>query len=581
MAFYSEELIEEIRSQNEIVNLISGYLPLKKKGNSYFGLCPFHHEKSPSFCVSIDKQMYYCFGCGAAGNVITFVMQIENYNFPEAIKFLAERINYNLPEFDSKQTKKKLEYKNKLLKIMLEAGRFFYKNLIKSNLCLEYLSKRNVKKETIKKFGLGYDDGNLNKYLIGLGYKENDIIDCGLAYKDKSNKLKDKFPGRITFPIIDIYGKLIAFGGRVINGYFQPKYLNSPETVLFNKSSGLYNINLACKSGKKELILVEGYMDAISLYQAGFKNVCAVLGTAFSSKQAKLIKSHFENVILLFDNDDAGQKAIIRAIDTMQTIDLEPKVLLIENAKDPDEYIKIFGSNSFKNLLENNSIGTVEFKIKCLKKKYNLENMSDKVKFTKEAAQIIFDLRDKIKQEIYIREIADMLHISGEALREEIDNKMSKETEPVPELKKFELKNKMSSGSYSLGKNIDRAKSDLINILIKEPKFCFRVKKYLKPEEMGKDIFARLLELVYIISQTDCIINAATLVNYFETQVEQVAVAKILSKDFFYDDLNKALNDIIKIIKKEYLREKIFLANDNENVKFLLNEMKLIDRIVI
>ena len=577
MAFYSEEVIEQIRSQNEIVNLISSYLPLKKKGSSYFGLCPFHHEKSPSFCVSFDKQMYYCFGCGAAGNAITFVMQMENYNFPEAIKFLAERANYSLPEYDNEETQKKLAYKNKLLKITLEAGRFFYKNLIKSKICLEYLLKRNIKNETIKKFGLGYDDGNLNKYLVNLGYEEKDIINCGLGYKDRFNKLKDKFSGRIMFPIFDIYGKLIAFGGRVLNDNYKPKYLNSPETVLFNKSSGLYNINLACKSGKKELILVEGYMDAISLYQAGFKNVCAVLGTAFSVKQVKLIKNHFDNVILLFDNDIAGKKAVIRTLDVMQANDLECKVLIIEDAKDPDEYIKKFGNKYFESLLKNNCIGAVEFKIKCLKKKYNLKDMSDKVKFTKEVAQIIFDLRDKIRQEIYIREIADMLNISQRVLREEIDNKSTEEAVQPAELKKFEFKKKRAN-DFS---NIKMAKTDLINILIKEPKFYLSVKKYLKPEEMGRDIFAKLLSIIYVMCEAGIAISAATLINYFETQIEQNTVAKILNQTFVYDDLNKALSDIIKIIKKDYLRGKIFLANDNESVRFLLNEMKLIDKIVI
>ena len=573
MAFYSHEIIEEIRLQNEIVDLISSYLPLKKQGNSYFGLCPFHNEKSPSFSVSFEKQMYYCFGCGAAGNVITFVMQKENYNFPEAIKFLAERINYDLPESNNPETQKKIAYKKKLLQINIETAKFFYKNLIKSKECLNYLSKRGIENRTIKKFGLGYADGNLIEHLINLGYNKNDIINCGLACKNKFNKIKDKFFCRIMFPIFDVHNKVIAFGGRVIKNDLKPKYLNSPETILFIKSAGLYNLNLACKSGQKELILTEGYMDTVSLYQAGFKNVCAALGTAFSIKQARLIKNYFDTVILLFDNDDAGKKAITRAINVLEQIDLSMKVLLLENAKDPDEYIKKFGVDGFKNLLESKCISSVEFKINCLKNDYDLKDISQRIKFTKEVIQIIFNLGDKITQEIYIRKIADMLNISEKIIWEEIGKKNI--SGQKIKINNFDSKNKKSNKKTVLLK----AKTDLINILLKEPKFIFRVKKILQASELGNDIFAGLLNLIYELSETNDFINPSMLINYFETQIEQASVAKILNQDFFYYDLEKALNDIIKIVKREHVNKEIVVTSDVEKLKNLLERKKIIGKI--
>ena len=573
MAFYSPEVIEEIRLRNEIVDLISSYLPLKKQGNSYFGLCPFHNEKSPSFSVSSEKQIYYCFGCGAAGNVITFVMQTENYNFPEAIRFLAERVNYDLPESNNPETQKKIAYKKKLLKINTEAAKFFYKNLIQSRECLNYLSKRGIENKTIKNFGLGYANGNLIEHLKNLGYDETDIVNCGLACKNKFNNIKDKFFYRIIFPIFDVHNKIIAFGGRVIKNDLKPKYLNSPETILFIKSAGLYNLNLACKAGQKELILTEGYMDTISLYQAGFKNVCAVLGTAFSAKQARLIKNYFDTVILLFDNDDAGRKAITRAINFLEQVNLNIKILLLEDAKDPDEYIKKFGVDSFKNLLENKCIDSVEFKINCLKNNYDLKDISQRIKFTKEVIQIIFNLGDIITQEIYIRKIADMLNISEKVIWEEIEKKNI--IGQKIKINNFDPKKKKADKKGVLLK----AKADLINILLREPKFIFRVKKVLQASELGNDVFAGLLNLIYELGETNNFINPSMLINYFETPVEQASVAKILNQNFFYCDLEKALNDIIKIVKREHINQKIVVTNDVEKLKNLLEQKKIIDKI--
>lgn len=567
---YSSEIIEEVRAANEIVALISSYLPLKQKGSSYFGLCPFHSEKSPSFSVSPERQIYHCFGCGSCGNVFTFIMQMENYNFGEAIRFLAERVNYTLPEYNSDVSNQKVQYRNKLIKIHVEAARFFYHNLSNSKFALEYLISRNITKSSIKKFGLGYAEGakSLYKHLSSLGYSKSDLISSGLVMEDKSGKVFDRFFKRIMFPIFNIYGKIIGFGARTLTDA-KPKYLNSPETPLFNKSSSLYNINLACKSKSKQLILTEGYMDVISVYQAGFENVCAVLGTAFGIKHARFVKNHFDSVILLFDSDDAGVKASLRTIPILDSVGLETKVLQIQNAKDPDEYIKKFGGNKFRKLI-GNSVDSVRFQIDVAKRKYNLDDAADKVKFTKEAAQIISNLNDTIKKEIYISEISNTMQISSESIKFELD------------------KHNLSIGSNNFDNPvikpesvINKAKSDVINIIVKNPGVYTQLKQYLLPCELGNDIYAKLLQIVYSFCQTGFCINPAMLINYFELPIEQSSAAKILSEKICYDNLEKALSDIVKTIKKYNIEQKILGTHEMEKLKLLLGDKKAIDAIHI
>lgn len=559
---YSNEVIEQVRMANEIVALISSYLPLKQKGNNYFGLCPFHNEKSPSFCVSSERQMYHCFGCGASGNVFTFIMQTENYNFGEAVRFLAERANYTLPEFKNDEADKNLRYKNKLIEMNAVAARHFYHNLTDSQFALQYLFDRNISKTSIKKFGLGYAKSDLYNHLLAKGYEKKDILAAGLAVENKSGKILDRFFNRIMFPIFNIYGKIIGFGARTINDS-KPKYLNSPETILFNKSTNLYNINLACKSKSKQLILTEGYIDVISVFQAGCENVCAALGTAFNIKHARLIKNHFDSVILLFDSDEAGIKAILRAIPILDSVGIESKVLQLPNAKDPDEYIKKFGSDSFKNLLKN-SVNSFDFQVNNVKKKYDLNNPADKVKFTKETAQIISGLNDTIKKEIYINEISKSMQISSDILKNELDK-----FEPF----EFKFENKKINSQPP----IDKAKSDFINIVAKNPDIYPQIEKYLPPDDLGGGVYSKLLQLIYSFYNTSSDLNPATLINYFELPVEQSLAAEILNNDVAYDDIQKALTDIIKIIKKYNVAQKISAVNDMEDLKALLSEKKTIE----
>lgn len=347
---------------------------------------------------------------------------------------------------------------------------------------------------------------------------------AGLAVENKSGKILDRFFNRIMFPIFNIYGKIIGFGARTINDS-KPKYLNSPETILFNKSTNLYNINLACKSKPKQLILTEGYIDVISVFQAGCENVCAALGTAFNIKHARLIKNHFDSVILLFDSDEAGIKAILRAIPILDSVGIESKVLQLPNAKDPDEYIKKFGSDSFKNLFKN-SVNSFDFQVNNVKKKYDLNNPADKVKFTKETAQIISGLNDTIKKEIYINEISKSMQISSDILKNELDK-----FEP------FELK--FENKKINSQPPIDKAKSDFINIVAKNPDIYPQIEKYLSADDLGGGVYSKLLQLIYSFYSTSSDLNPATLINYFELPVEQSLAAEILNNDVAYDDIQK------------------------------------------
>ena len=355
---YSDDLVEEIRMKNDIVDVISGYVKLTRRGSSYFGLCPFHNEKSPSFSVSPGKQMYYCFGCGAGGNVFNFVMEYENYTFGEALKHLADRAGVQLPKIEySGEAKKKAERRAALLEInKLAAGYFYYQLRRESGRqAHEYLTGRGLSEETIRKFGLGYSDkysDDLYKYLKSKNYSDELLRDSGLFNVDERRGMYDKFWNRVIFPIMDVNNRVIGFGGRVM-GDGKPKYLNSPETTIFDKSRNLYGLNFAKQTRKRELILVEGYMDMLSIYQAGFHNVVASLGTAFNQEHARTLKRFADDVILLYDSDEAGTNAALRAIPVLVKNGFHVKVTQVPDGKDPDEFIKAKGAAEFSKLLVN------------------------------------------------------------------------------------------------------------------------------------------------------------------------------------------------------------------------------------
>ena len=411
----SEEILEKIKSQNDIVDVISERVRLKKAGRNFTGLCPFHNEKTPSFSVSQEKQIFKCFGCGEAGNVISFVMKDKNLSFIEAVKYLAARANIPL-EFGNGPRSKSAQKKDLLYKVNVEAAKFFFSNLMNNQKAKEYFLNRGIKEETIKKFGLGYANdswNNLMFYLRRKGISDEVLEEAGLISVNKEKGTKyDRFRNRVMFPVFDYQGKVIGFGGRVLDDS-KPKYLNSPETLVFQKGTNLYGLNFALKHNMSEryFVIVEGYMDLISLHQHGITNVVASLGTALTINQARLLKRYADKVVISYDADVAGQMATLRGLEILRTAGFDVRVLSIPQGKDPDEYVLKYGPERFQKCVEN-AISLVEFKVKVLLKELNIENTNDKIKFLNEIAKILAKVTNQMEREIYVDKIAKEYKIS-------------------------------------------------------------------------------------------------------------------------------------------------------------------------
>ncbi len=575
--------------RNDIIGVIGEYVPLKKKGSSYFGLCPFHNENTPSFSVNADKQLYYCFGCGAAGNVISFIMQIENYNFVEAVEKLADRAGIQLPKAEfSPEDAKKEKLKERLFELHNAAGRFFYKTLhsLQGREALEYINKRMISQSIQTKFGIGFSPNSrdeLFKHLSQKGFSVDEMLKSGLIIENKyKNGYHDRFYNRIMFPIFDVRGRCIAFGGRIIQKG-EPKYLNSPETIIFNKKRNLYGINFAKAERKKEIIIVEGYMDMITIYQAGFKNVVASLGTAFSKEHAMLLKKYASDVILVFDSDEAGEKAALRAIPILVDGGLKVKVLQVPNGKDPDEYIKQNGSKEFGKLVLN-AVGYMDFKINCAKKLYNLNDMERKMDFTKEAANMISELSSPVERELYAQKVSEQTGVSQKAVEEEVLNIYKKQN---MDFKKESEKKRIRN--YSQVNNIEKlsntkgafeAQKELIYLCASKSEICTRVMEILKPEELRNDVFSQILSYVY-----NCVIEGkrpepSEAVNIFTEPDKQKIAANIFVLNTKFEDMGsivKAVNEEIKIIKKANIDYITSNASTIEEVQEALNLKKQIE----
>ena len=423
MVRYSDEIIEEVRQNNDIVDIISQYVHLTRKGRNYFGLCPFHNEKSPSFSVSPDRQIFHCFGCGVGGNVYTFLMKIEGITFREALEQLAERANIQLPTLENSADTAREELKAKVYKVNEFTAEFYHQNLYKpvAKIAQEYVKKRRMNNETLEAYKIGYSGkfDELYKALKAQGFGEKEILESGLVNKNDNGTYIDRYRNRLMFPICDARGKVIAFGGRVLDDS-KPKYINSPENVVYSKGRHLFGLNVAKKDSAKKILIVEGYMDVISLHQRGITNVVGALGTALTEQQGWLLRRTTEQVILGFDADGAGQTAIARSMEILQKMGCDMRVLQIEGAKDPDEFIVKFGEGRFK-LAIDNAISLVEFKVKNLKKDFNLENTGDKIKFLNEIAKILSKVENTMEREIYIEKIAKGYNISKEAIYAEVN----------------------------------------------------------------------------------------------------------------------------------------------------------------
>jgi len=440
--YLEEELIEDIRNSNDIIDVVSEYIKIDKKGKDYFGLCPFHKEKTPSFSVAPGKQIYYCFGCGKGGNVINFIKEIENLDFLEAVKLLAERAKIILPEGDDEKEIERGQEKRRLLSLNKHAAKFFYNSLnsTKGKIAFEYLKKRGIEKEIINKFGLGYSFNDFNSLVIDLkkkGFTKEEILKTGLALKNKKGELYQRFRDRIIFPIIDLRNNVIGFGGRVITKEGHPKYMNSPQSPVYDKSRSLYSLNLAKSEVDGTLIIVEGYMDTIALYKSGFRNVAATLGTAMTINQARILKKYVEEVIIAYDMDSAGRKAALRGIDILEQVGLKIKVLELTDGKDPDEFIGRYGIPAFnKAIMESKSF--VEYKIGILRNNLKDDSPEERIKFIVSSAKVLTSLKSRVEREIYTKRIAKEYGISEEAIFSEINKYLSKDNKE----NKFDIKNR-------------------------------------------------------------------------------------------------------------------------------------------
>ncbi len=524
--FYAENLIEEIRMKNDIVDVISSYVKLQKKGSSYFGLCPFHNEKSPSFSVSPSKQMYYCFGCGAGGNVLTFIMEYENYSFPEALKYLADRVGVELPQQEmSEEMKRQQDLRSRILDINKMAARYYYYQLRSDsgNQAMNYLKGRQLSEETIHKFGLGYSTkyGNdLYRYLKSKGISDELLAQSGLMNVDEKKGMYDKFWNRVIFPIMDVNGRVIGFGGRVM-GDGKPKYLNSPETKVFDKSRNLYGLNIARTSRKKYMLVCEGYMDVISMHQAGFTNAVASLGTALTSQHASLLKRYTDEVILTYDSDEAGVKAALRAIPLLKEAGVSTKVLSMLPYKDPDEFIKALGTEEFQKRIDE-AKNSFLFEIDVLQRNYDMQDPQSKTAFYEETAKKLMSFEQELERENYIEAVAARYGIGFDALRKLV-NRMAMKNVPIP---KTPVKIRQAKPEKDEG--VVKSQKLMLTWLIEYPSLYGTVKKYLKKEDFSTELYRTVAGLLFEQYEAGER-NPARIINHFTEPEEQREAASLFN----------------------------------------------------
>lgn len=553
MAYYSDELIEEVRSRNDIVDVISGYVRLTKKGSTYFGLCPFHNEKTGSFSVSPNKQMYYCFGCGAGGNVFTFLMQYENFSFPEAMEALAERAGIELPKQEmSAQAKKEADKRQILLEINKAAGKYYYMLLRSEHgkQAYEYFKKRELSDATMQKFGLGYSDkysDNLYRYLRKLGYDDAILKESGLVSIDEVRGGHDKFWNRAMFPIMDVHNKVIGFGGRVM-GDGEPKYLNSPETKIFDKSRNLYALNFARQTKKPQMLLCEGYMDVIALHQAGFDNAVASLGTAFTSGHASLLKRYTKEVYLTFDSDGAGIKAALRAIPILKEVGLTAKVINMKPYKDPDEFIKALGAEEYQKRIDA-AENSFMFEIRILEQKYDMKDPEGKTAFQTEVAKKLLDFTTELERNNYMEAVADKYHMSFEALRNLV-NQLGTQGGLVKE--RTPLKSGLNEKKHKKEDGMKQSQKLLLTWLIEYDNLYDKIKDIITPEDFTEDIFRKVAELLYEQKKSGTV-NPAQIISLFAEEEEQREVAELFHARIHEVDSaaerDKALKETILRVK--------------------------------
>ena len=560
MARYSDEIIDDVRQSNDIVDVISQYVRLKRSGRNYFGLCPFHNEKSPSFSVSPEKQIFHCFGCGVGGNVFTFLTKIEGINFVEAVQLLAERANIQLPTLEDNVDSAKEALKAKVYKVNEFTAKYYHENLYRpeSKIAQEYIKKRKLSNETLKAFQIGFSGkfDELYKELKKQGFEDREILESGLVNKNERGQYIDRYRNRLMFPICDARGRVIAFGGRVLDDS-KPKYINSPENIVYSKGRHLYGLNVAKKYDiKKRLLIVEGYMDVVSLHQREIHNVVASLGTALTQQQGYLLRNNTEQIILSYDSDEAGQTAKVRAMEILQNMGCDIRVLQMEGAKDPDEYVIKYGNARFQNLVDK-AISVIEFKVKILRQSLNLESTNDKIKFLNEIAKLISKIDNSMEREVYIEKIAKEYDVSKEAIYAEVNKLTYRESKdekvlgkPKPVVRHIEKKE-----AENVSEATKRRENTVLAILLSGDRNIYEIiKQNIAVQDFKYEIDKKIAEKLYEEFENGNS-NINSIIDNLSEE-EQNHITMIMAEDYGIDDVEKAIDDIIQSYEKDKLNER-------------------------
>lgn len=585
--FYPEEVVEEVRQRNDIVDVISSYVKLKKTGSNYMGLCPFHNEKSPSFSVSGNRQMYHCFGCGVGGNVFTFIMEYENFTFPETLKYLANRCGMQLPEVQqTPEARRQADVNKQILEINKEAAKYYVYQLKspQGQQALSYLKDRALSEETIRKFGIGYSNkysDDLYQYLKKKGYEDGILKESGLFTMDEKHGVSDKFWNRVMYPIMDINSKVIGFGGRVL-GDGKPKYLNSPETKVFDKSRNLYGLNLARLFRSRTIILCEGYMDVIAMHQAGFSNAVASLGTAFTGLQANLLKRYADQVLLLYDSDGAGVKAALRAIPILKEAGLPAKVVRLKPYKDPDEFIKALGKEKFQKRLDE-AINSFYFEVEVLEREFDLTDPEAKTRFYNELAKKFLVFTEKLERNNYIEAIAEKYRIPKNDLEKLVNHYgaqmiASPEQASVQRQRREERKHKKED-------SIKEAQKILLTWLMEDVSLFSKVDKIVTAEDFREEPYRTVAASLFQQYEEQGKVNPAKIINQFSSKEEQSEVASMfnqnLSEELTIQEKERALNETVYQIKKESLDYRNSHATDLAELQKIIIEQAELQRLHI
>lgn len=589
--YYSDEIIEEVRSRNDIIDVINGYVTLKKRGNDYSACCPFHHEKTPSFHVNQDKQLYNCFGCHTGGNVFTFVMEYENFSFPEAVQFLAERAGIDLPKSELSDSDRARENYKTMLKDMNKTAANYFYYLLKTDrgkFAREYLENRGLSQETITNFAMGYADiyeNDLYKYLKSKGYTDNQMKDSGLVdiYEGKGGK--DKFWNRVMVPILDINGKVIGFGGRVLGSTEGvPKYINTKETAVFDKSRNLFAMNIARRSKRRGIIICEGYMDVISMHQAGFDNAVASLGTAFTVGQANLIKRYSDEVYLAYDSDEAGTKATLKVIAMLRDVGLTTRIIDMKPYKDPDEFIKNLGAEAYEERIDNAVTG-IEFEVATIAKGYKLRDPEDKIKFTNDVAKRLSAIDDPVTRHSYTEAIAREYGLDKDSFKAVVSKYGTlglAENDTLSDSVSFE--NTVVNNNKS--DNRSKPQKLLLTWMVNEITLFEKLKGVVTVDDFIDENHKEVAKKLFEQYDEKGEVNPASIVDVSDDLEKQHIVAEILQTELPFemsqDEKNQAINDVVKKVKQEKIEYELSrCATDPRKLQQLIVEKANLNKLYI